>query len=110
MSGDAVVLLACAFQAGNEDAAINSRKRTRPRFVKSRSDYLNVRPDHWPVDRGQRQYRKRAAFEALLAFHVLVAGQEYLKPLALYQLKQGVRSRMPPHCMLTTVCISCCGR
>lgn len=89
MSGDAVVLLACAFQAGNEDAAINSRKRTGPRFVKSRSDYLNARPDYWPVDLRTAPVPQKDGLRGAAGFHVLVARQEYLKPLALYQLKQG---------------------
>ena len=49
---------------------------------------MNVRPDYRPVDCRHNQHRKRAAFKALLVFHVLVASKKDVKALALDQLKQ----------------------
>ncbi len=49
---------------------------------------MNMRPDHRPIDCRHNQHRKREAFKALLAFHVLVTSKKYVRALALDQLKQ----------------------
>jgi hypothetical protein len=51
-------LIGYAFQTWDEQTAINRLDRTRLRLVNGNGDFLNVRPDHRPVDRGHNQDRK----------------------------------------------------
>ena len=73
-------LFAGWFRARDEHAAINHPDRTGLRLVNGCGDFLDVRPNHRPVDRGHNQHRERPSLKALLVFHVLVAGEEHVKP------------------------------
>ena len=83
----AAVLFAWALGTWDERATINCRDRAGLRVVDGGGDFLDVRPDHGPVDRGHNQHGKRPALRPLLCVHVLVAGYENVKPLLLDQGK-----------------------
>lgn len=72
----ALALFARGFQTWNEHGAIIRLDRTGLRLVEGGGDFLNMRSDHGPVDRGHNQHGERAAFKALLGLHVLVASKE----------------------------------
>jgi len=64
-------------------ATVPGRARSR-----ASSDFLNVPPDHRPVDRRHNQHRKGTAFNLLLLLHVLVAGEEGFKAFTFDQLEE----------------------
>ena len=72
-------LIAFAARTDNENAAINRLYRTGPGFVDGDGYFVDVRPDHWLVDRGHNQHGKRTAFKPLLLFHVLVARKKHVE-------------------------------
>ena len=91
-------LFAWAFQTRDELAAINRFDRTGLRLVKGGGDFLSMRPDHRPVDRGHNEHRKRTAFKPLLFIHILVAGQKNVEAVALDQRQQrAVLDAAPLH-------------
>ena len=68
------------------------------RLVKRNGDFVNMRPDYWPVDRRHNQHREGTAFKALLAFHILVTGQKNVKTFTLDQRQQrAVLDATPLH-------------
>ena len=91
-------LFADRFRARTERAAIDHADRAGSRRIERGGDFMNVRPDHRPVDRGQNQHGKGAALETLLRSYVLVAGKEHVEALALDQREErAVLDAAPLH-------------
>lgn len=58
LRGRAEFLFVRAVQACNEHAAINRLDRAGLRLVKGNGDFMNMRPDNRPVDRGHNSTAK----------------------------------------------------
>ncbi len=74
------------FLPSHEGSAIDCCNRARTRIVDRDGNPLNIRPHHRLVDRGHDEHREGKAGELLLAFYVLVAGQEDVELLAFNEL------------------------